>query len=147
MIPDMKWMIGRSVTEVEKKDYTWFFRFDDGTVIGTEDSWRLIANGRIAITSEDHGHQFGLDSPVDAAAVVKAKTNGKTVGRTLVDNNTGDLTLFMESTFLTFFCLSAGYEAWRITHGETEFICKGGGKVVKISNGKTSEPGAEADRR
>jgi hypothetical protein len=132
MIPDMKWMIGRSITEVQKKDYTWFFRFDDGTVIGTEDCWRLIANGRIVITSEDHGHQFGLDSPVDAAGVVKAETNGKTVNRTVVDNNTGDLTLFMESTFLTFLCLSAGHEAWHITYTGLEFVCMGGGKVVEI---------------
>ena len=139
MIPDMKWMIGRSITEVEKTDYTWFFRFDDGTVIGTEDCWRLIANGRIVITSEDHGHQFGLDSPVDATGVIKAETNGKTVNGIEVDNNTGDLTLFMESTFLTFLCLSAGYEAWHMTHCEIEFICMGGGKVVEISRGKPSE--------
>jgi hypothetical protein len=146
-MPDLRWMIGRSITEVEKKDYTWFFRFDDGTVIGTEDSWRLIVNAKIAITSEDHGHQFGHDTPVDAAGVVIAETNGKTVNRTVVDNTTGDLTLFLKSTFLTFLCLSSGYEAWRITHGDLEFICMGGGKVVKISNGKTSEPGAPANRR
>jgi hypothetical protein len=138
-------MIGRSITEVEKKDYTWFFRFDDGTVIATEDSWRLIANGRIAITSEDHGHPFGLDSPVDAAGVVKKETIGKTVNRTEVDKNTGDLTLFMESTFLAFLCLSAGYEAWRITHNDLEFICTGGGKVVEISRGKTSEQVNQGD--
>ncbi|HUL21010.1 MAG TPA: DUF6188 family protein [Thermodesulfobacteriota bacterium] len=135
----MKWMIGRSIAEVEKMDYTWFFRFDDGTVIATENCWRLVVATGIAVTSEDHGHQFGLATPLDAANVVKTKTNGKTINHAELDKNTGDLTLSMESTFLTFLCLSSGYEAWRITHGDLEFVCMGGGRVEQISRGKTSE--------
>ncbi len=147
MIPDLKWMVGRSIKEIEKKDYTWFFRFDDGTVIATEDCWRLVGAGKLVVTSEDHGQQFGLDSPVNATDIVKAETNGKTVNNTEVDRNTGDLTLWIASNSLTFLCLSSGYEAWRITHGNFEYICTGSGKVVDTGKRKTSEPGAPPDRR
>jgi len=145
MIPDLKWMIGQSIKEIEKKDYTWFFRLDDGTVIGTEDSWRLVGAERIVMTSEDHGQQFGHDSPVDAADIVKAETKGKALTHAEVDMKTGDLTLSIASTSLTFLCLSSGYEAWRITHGDLEYICTGGGTVVDAGKGKTSEPVAPPD--
>jgi hypothetical protein len=80
MIPDLKWMIGRSIVEL-----------------------------------------------------ASAKTRRRTVDHAQVDRNTGDLTLGFGSVFLTFLCLSRGYEAWRLTHGSLELICTGGGKIVKIN--------------
>jgi hypothetical protein len=54
MTPDLNWMIGSSLVEVEKTDYTWFFSFDGGTVISTTDSsWRFVKAKGIVITSED----------------------------------------------------------------------------------------------
>lgn len=132
MIPYLKWMVGRSIQEIEKKDFTWFFRFDDGTVIATEDCWRLVSAGGIVVTSEDHEQQFGLNSPVNAADRVKSEMDGKTVAHVEVDRYTGDLTLAVPPMFLTFLCLSSGYEAWRLSHGDVEFVSTGGGKLVEI---------------
>jgi hypothetical protein len=146
MIPDLKWVIGRSVTEVEKKDYTWFFRFDDGTVISTDDCWRLGSTAGIVVTSADHGQQFGLASPINAADVVKTETNGKIVNNSELYKGTGDLSLSMESLSLTFFCLSSGYEAWHMTRGDLELVCMGGGRVVEISKDRNSEQDGAANR-
>lgn len=146
MTPDLKWMIGRSVVEVEKKDYTWFFWLDDGIVISTEDCWRLVTPTGITVTSEDHGQQFGLASPIDAADVARTETNGKIVNNSELDMSTGDITLSMESLSLTFFCMSSGYEAWHITRGDLELVCMGGGRVVEISKDRNSEQDGAATR-
>ena len=69
--PDLTWLVGLQLKAVEKKDYSWFFTFDDGGSIATESFWRLITIEGVAVTSEDHGHQFGLPAPVDAANLAK----------------------------------------------------------------------------
>ncbi len=130
MKPDMTWLVGRRVNEVEKKDYSWFFRLDDGSSIATESPWRLITADGIAVTSEDHGHQFGLPAPVDAAQVVKACIQDKTVERFELDDRTGDLCLHFGMTAIQFVTLSAGYEGWRTGHGDQQVICMGGGHLT-----------------
>jgi hypothetical protein len=133
MIPDLKWLVGSSLTNIEKIDYTWAFRFGDGTVITTDGSpWRLVTETGVAVTSEDHGQQFGLPSSVDAAERLKTKAVGKTIDRAFVDSRTGDLTVAMGTSFLTFLCLSMGYESWHLTSGDLEFVCMGGGRVEQI---------------
>lgn len=127
MIPNLEWMIGLSIVAVEKKDYTWFFRLNDGAAIAATDSpWRLVTPKGIAITSEDHGHQFDLPNPVDAAEIVKPQALGRKIDNCEVDEKTGDLTLHMGSISLTVPCLSSGYEAWHVTHGSLEIVCTGG---------------------
>lgn len=64
--PDMTWLIGRTINKVEKLDYSWFFVLNDGGSIATESPWRLVTSQGIVVTSEDHGHPFGLPAPVNA---------------------------------------------------------------------------------
>lgn len=128
--PDLTWLVGRQVTSVEKKDYSWFFSFDDGGSIATESFWRLISTQKVVVTSEDHGHQFGLPAPVDAAEVVKKEVGGKVVDQFILDEQTGDLSLHFGDTTLQFVTTSAGYEGWRTRHGSQEIICGGGGGLA-----------------
>src|SRR3954451_8569550 len=84
---------GARLQSVEKKDYTWFFRFTDSVGVTTQSSWRLISPDGIVVTSEDHGHPFGLPSPVDASAKVSLTLKNDPIRTSRIDASTGDLFL------------------------------------------------------
>jgi hypothetical protein len=128
---DLTWLVGRQLKVVEKKDYSWFFTFDDGSSIATESFWRLITTDGVAVTSEDHGQQFGLPAPVDAAELAKTKIGGTTVDRFTLDEQTGDLSICFSDKTLQFVTTSAGYEGWRTVHGSQEIVCGGGGRLLE----------------
>jgi hypothetical protein len=132
MKQDISWLIGRQLIEIRKMDYSWSFRLDDGSVISTESTWRIITVSGIVITSEDHEQQFGLPAPLDAAKVATREIVGHSITKCRLDSATGDLHLDLGSRRLQFLCLSSGYESWQITHGEQNLICTGGGKIVEF---------------
>jgi hypothetical protein len=67
---DFSWMVGRAFTEVKfMAPSSWSFRFDEGVEIRADSVWRLVAGGHITLSSEDHGQQYGLPSPIDAEAL------------------------------------------------------------------------------
>lgn len=144
MIPDLKWMIGLLLTEVQKVDYTWAFEFSDKTGITTESPWRLFGSKGIIATSEDHGHQFGLPIPVDVEQIMSTEVVGKAIENVILKETTGDLILAVGPNSIEFLCLSMGYESWHLTSTDLELVCMGGGKIVRYRE-KASEPGAEPD--
>ncbi len=83
--PDMTWLVGRTIKNVEKQDYSWFFVLDDGSSIGTESPWRLITAAGIVVTSEDDGHPFGLPAPVNAADRVTTTVGHEPIDRLRVE--------------------------------------------------------------
>ena len=131
--PDMTWLIGRRITRVEKTDYSWFFLLDDASSIGTESVWRLVTVEGIVVTSEDHGHPFGLPAPVDAAERVTKTVDQSPVTAFELREDTGDLVLhFTNDASIEFLSLSCGYEGWQTVHGQQEVICLGGGGFSEI---------------
>jgi len=130
--PDITWLMGRRLAAIEKMDWSWFFRLDDGSVIAPESTWRVVTPQGVVVTSEDHDQQFGLPAPVDAAAVAGKAIGGLTVTACNLDWRTGDLSLEFGSISLQFLCLSGGYESWRITHGTQDLFCTGGGKIAEF---------------
>jgi len=133
MISDLKWMIGSSLRNARKIEYTWSFQFDNGAAITvTESPWRLVGPDAIVVTSEDHGHQFGLPVPVNAEQTLNRNLVGKAVKNIIVKETTGDLILIIGTSSLEFLCLSTGYEAWHLTSTNLELVCVGGGRVLKI---------------
>lgn len=60
MNDDVHTLVGHSVRSFEHQGHTWVLSFDEGIKIATDAEWRLIAEGRIVVTSDDHGHPFGL---------------------------------------------------------------------------------------
>jgi hypothetical protein len=130
---DISWLIGRAVTEVvHTEPASWRFRFDDDSEIRPACPWRLIRSGSIALTSEDHGHVFGLGVPVDAAARCQALLGELKVRRAEVRDDTRDIVLdFDDGTRLEIVPLSSGYESWDIIEpsGRRTFA-QGGGNLV-----------------
>jgi uncharacterized damage-inducible protein DinB len=131
--PSVRSLIGHSLTAATLRDQTWLFEFADGVSLATEAPWRLIARGRVAAASGDHGHPFGRAAPLDAETELLSRTRGLTVGSAWVAADTGDLTIgFGDGVRLELLQPSAGYEAWRLAAGGRESVCTGGGEVREI---------------
>ena len=123
-------LVGTLLESLEKKDYSWFFRFGEGVIVATESEWRFIADGHILVTSSDHGHQFGLPSPVDAIAEVISRTATQIVRAASISEATGDLHIdFAAGLELQFLQMSSGYESWRLSAPGLSVICGGGGRL------------------
>ena len=124
-------LVGQRLEHLEKKDYTWFFTFSDQTKIATEAQWRFIDSERIVVSSDDHGHPFGLPAPVDAVEWVLERIGGKPIVVASIASKTGDLSIEFEGGYcLEFLQLSGGYESWRLDVDGTQTICTGGGEIV-----------------
>jgi hypothetical protein len=129
MAVDLSWLVGRFIQSVEKKDYSWFFTFDDSSTVTTESDWRLMLK-RVLVTSQDERQLFGLQSPVNAVKLAEASLNKSVVNAFRLDQRTGDLSLdFQNGCTIQFLTLSSGYEGWRIGHGDQCTICLGGGEL------------------
>jgi hypothetical protein len=120
---------------IEKKDFTWFFTFGNDLSIATEGHWRLLTFDRIHVTSEDHGHPFGLPEPVDAAERVRSTVNGLTITNVELDSRSGDLAIqFGDASTAEFMQTSCGYESWRLFVDGDQTICLGGGSLMHFEN-------------
>jgi hypothetical protein len=128
----ISWPIGKTLVGVERREYSWFFTFSGGGSLVTESVWRFITKEGIRVTSEDHGQQFGLESPVDAIARLLTAIREKKIMESQVVDGTSDLILkFEDESRLEFLNLSCGYESWRATFGADDVICLGGGTLWK----------------
>lgn len=124
-------LVGLKVSSVEKRDYTDFFHFTSGDRAQTEGPWRLIRDGRVEVTSEDHGQKFGLPAPVDAAAAAGEALLGQMVETAEIQKNTGDLVLrFKGGTELQLLQMSGGHESWQLYLNGAQIICTGGGDIA-----------------
>jgi hypothetical protein len=124
-------LVGQTLRSVEKKDYSWFFVFADEISIVTESPWRFLTADGIVVTSEDHGQQFGLPAPVDAAERVLAGVLRRIVVAASITRPTADLIIdFSGDVHLQFFQMSCGYESWRLYIHGSETICTGGGDIA-----------------
>jgi Family of unknown function (DUF6188) len=112
----LDWILGRSIIDVSLAEpVPWRFRFSDSEGITVECLWRIISGGRLTRTSSDHGHQFGLPAPVDAAREATAALADRTVTEVHLRSGTGDLQLrFDADLVLEIIPDFSGYEAWQI---------------------------------
>jgi Family of unknown function (DUF6188) len=109
-------MLGRSIIEVSLAEPApWRFRFSDSEGITVECLWRIISDGRLTRTSLDHGHQFGLPAPVDAALEATATLVGRAVTDVHLHSGTGDIQVrFHGDLMLEIIRDSGGYEGWQV---------------------------------
>jgi hypothetical protein len=56
---DLDWLIGRHFHSAKRREFDWIFDFGDCISLTVACLWRLIEDGRIAVTSRDDGHKFG----------------------------------------------------------------------------------------
>jgi hypothetical protein len=138
-----------STCAVELNENVWAFVFtrsDQPTcTITVESIWRLIEDGRIAVTSEDHGHPFGLPEPVHAEGQARRGLADKSVLEIAVDRTTGDLTMvFAGGVRVQVLTTSGGYESWQayFRSGDEDIILVdgGGGALSWVSSPAGSKP-------
>jgi len=127
----LDWLISCRLLSVVKQEYQWVFEFDDSSSLRVECLWRLLENGRIRLTSEDDGQQFGLPAPVLAAYEKSRRIVGSCVSSVALREGTLDLELrFQTSHVLQVVPTTAGYEAWNARHGDCLYVATGGGELA-----------------
>jgi hypothetical protein len=121
---------GRRLKEVVREEHQWAFSFEEDVSIAVWGLWRIVAEGRNCLCSEDDGHQFGLPAPIDGAAEAWDYLRDKAV-ETVSLRTTGDLTFsFAGSIALEVIQNSSGYEAWQLVSPAFQVICQGGGQLA-----------------
>jgi hypothetical protein len=134
MNPALDWLKGKSLANVEKKDFTWFFTFAQGGSVATESFWRLVTSERLVVASGDHDQIFGLKEPVNAAKRVMATVGVKKTIDYSCSEVCSDLILcFDDKIQLQFLNLSGSYESWRATNDNVQVMCLGGGRLSKFN--------------
>jgi hypothetical protein len=86
---DLGWLVGRTLAEVNWTEQgSWQFGFGPDAGVRADCPWRVIRDGGIALSSEDHGHQYGLPAPVDAEAECRRLIGGAVVAAAEVRDET-----------------------------------------------------------
>ncbi len=131
---DLSWLVGRTLKRLTgQKAGPWLFEFGGGTNVNVECLWRIIQEGRICATSEDHGHKFGLPAPFDAQSFAVKALEKKTVTSAALHPETADITLQFEGDVrLEIIPNSAGFESWQLRSpfGKS-FVAQGGGQICE----------------
>jgi len=110
---DISLLLDRRLEQVVKDDFSWALTFSGGLNLRVECLWRLVVSGRVVVTSEDHGQQFGLPAPVDCVGELQRRVEGVSVTSAKVRARTVDISLdFGDIATLEVIATSAGYEAW-----------------------------------
>ena len=129
---DFSWMQGKAIAEVAlNPPGQWSFSFGAGVGIGAECPWRLLKDGHVAVSSEDHAQKYGLPLPIDAAAVASELLASKAIVRVEVKQGTADLLLdFADGLRLEIIPFSSGYESWgATTPSGFQLVAQGGGQL------------------
>ena len=128
---DFSWMAGRHVQISFSEPATWFVMFADSLSITVECPWRLIHDGGIAVSSDDHRQQFGLPVPIDAAERATSLLAGIAVQRVEIREGTADLFIHFERDWrLEIIPFSSGYESWQVsTPSGKRVVAQGGGQL------------------
>jgi Family of unknown function (DUF6188) len=132
-LPDLKWMIGKAMSDIRlMQPASWSFGFVGGGSIRVDTFWRVVADGRVQATSDDHGQQFGLPQPIDSGHRAARTLSNATVRRASIINDTGDVVLdFENGARLEILTTSTGYEGWSLlSPNRDEAIGLGGGDVA-----------------
>ena len=113
---DVSWIIGRVIADVSF-DNSFLWRFSLGTheSLAVECLWRILRAGRIVLTSQDHGHSFGLPAPVDAARNAMKALLEVRVTNAQICEPTADFRITLGSELsLEIIPDSSGYESWQL---------------------------------
>ena len=130
---DLGWLVGHTLVGVDSLGHgRWRFGFGDGVEIRTDSPWRVVRDGGIVLSSEDHGRPYGLPQPIDAEAECRAKIGGAVVRAAEVRDETRDIVIAFESgARLEVIPLSSGYESWHLWGPGRRFtVAQGGGSLA-----------------
>src|SRR2546428_981670 len=130
----VEWLSGRVCARVyEHYPGNFTFEFGEAT-LAVDCLWRIIAGGKVVLTSRDHGQQFGLPAPVDAYAAAVSMLQGRSVVHGTLDESSADLILEFEGgQRLEVLTDSSGYEPWNFHAPGVHLVALGGGGVANFS--------------
>ncbi len=85
------------------------------------------------MSSEDHGHKFGLPAPIDAVAMGMALLAGQSITAVQLLESTADILIdFTGDIRLEIIPTSAGYENWELHDPSgTSYVAQGGGQISR----------------
>jgi hypothetical protein len=133
---DFEWMNGKSISAItcDEAD-NWCFTIQDAGAISVYSTWRLVADGRIKVSSADHNQRFGLPHPVDAREKALQLIASSAIVSASVNKDTADLTIIFANTAqLHILQTSSGYEAWQVNdRAGNSTIAQGGGRLVYLT--------------
>ena len=141
---NLEWLVGLSITKIERFGQSyWRFTFGLDSVLTAECPWRVIKDGRIVLSSEDHGQRFGHPQPIDAESECKELIENRLIESISVSDETRDLKIeFGKGLRLEIIPLSSGYESWQISGpGRFLVVVQGGGNMAVWE--RDAEPEAE----
>jgi hypothetical protein len=135
----VEWLIGKVCTRVYWA-YPLNFSFDFETgVLRVDCLWRIVAGGRLVLTSEDHEQQFGLPAPRDAYTEATTMLGGRRVTAARLREETADLLVeFDGGLLLEVLSASSGYEPWQLSAPGVLLVAMGGGGFAKFASGAES---------
>jgi hypothetical protein len=143
----MQWLVGKRFQRAIKREYDWLFEFDDEATVAVSCLWRLVIDGRIRLTSQDHGQQFGHSSPLDAAHELNSQLANARIVAINLNDGTLDLAIRVDADrTLEIVPDSSGYEAWIAYNGQSQFIAIGGGDLAVVANGTPNLTNNPMDR-
>jgi hypothetical protein len=127
----IEWLKGKTFIRVYEA-YPQNFTFEFGAgALAVDCLWRLIERGRLRLTSEDHGHQYGLPAPLDAYVEAEVILRGRQVTAWRFRDGTADLILEFEGDVqLEVIATSSGYEPWNLAAPGVHVIALGGGGLA-----------------
>lgn len=122
-------LTGKTVLSVEILDHGFCsVALSEGFHLSFESLGRFIGTDGTFITTQDHGHRFGLSTPFDAAAHMKERLKGRKIERVTVRSDTNDLILWFSSGSLEVLCTSSGFEAYQVRGPQNLIVVARGGK-------------------
>lgn len=87
-------MVALPFVSLLKDEYVgWKFSFGEPYKLQVNSLWRLIIDGRVALTATDHGQRFGMPEPVDVVADANALLREASITRVRLEEALADLTL------------------------------------------------------
>jgi hypothetical protein len=131
---DFSWMVGRVIIEVSLLEGGfWRFHFGPDSSIDTQCPWRILEHGRVAVSGEDHGQQFGLPAPVDAVARATLLIASVSITAVELRKGTADILIdFAGDRRLEIIPFSSGYEGWQVRDPfGVSFYAHGGGQISR----------------
>jgi|SRR6187431_814011 len=131
---EIEWLLGKQCTRVLKSNGSFIFEFGEARLV-CESLWRILSEGRIRLTSLDHGRQYGRPSPVDATEEATQELVGRSVVGASVVEWSADMTIvFDRDRTLQLLTDSTGYEAWDLQAPGRHLVASSGGSIVDFSS-------------
>ena len=110
----------------DKPSESWLIHFANGDSLNIECMWRLIEDGYICSTSEDHNQMFGGDKAFNGEAALNEMTEHEILSAQCNDL-AGDISIKLGKYFvLEVVAISAVHESW-------QYKQKGGNSFIAVS--------------